>query len=78
MTAHDGFTLQDLVSYEQKHNLANGEENRDGADDNHTWNSGVEGPSDDPEHHRVARTPKRNFWCSLMLAQGMPMISRRR
>ena len=47
VTAHDGFTLQDLVSYEQKHNEANGEENRDGADDNHTWNCGAEGPTDD-------------------------------
>src|SRR5690606_9608155 len=49
VTAHDGFTLHDLVSYNQKHNDANGEQNRDGADDNHSWNCGAEGPTDDPE-----------------------------
>ena len=61
VTAHDGFTLQDLVSYEQKHNEANGEDNRDGADDNHTWNCGVEGPTDDAGHHRAARAAKAQF-----------------
>ena len=61
VTAHDGFTLQDLVSYEQKHNEANGEDNRDGADDNHTWNCGAEGPTDDAGHHRVARAAKAQF-----------------
>ena len=61
VTAHDGFTLQDLVSYEQKHNEANGEENRDGADDNHTWNCGVEGPTEDAGHHRAARAAKAQF-----------------
>ncbi len=75
VTAHDGFTLQDLVSYEQKHNEANGEDNRDGADDNHTWNCGVEGPTDEPAIIEVRERQKRNFWCALMLAQGIPMIS---
>ncbi len=75
VTAHDGFTLQDLVSYEQKHNEANGEDNRDGADDNHTWNCGVEGPTDDPEIIELRERQKRNLWCALMLAQGAPMIS---
>ena len=75
VTAHDGFTLHDLVSYEQKHNEANGEENRDGADDNHTWNCGVEGPTDDLEVIELRERQKRNLWCALMLAQGAPMIS---
>jgi glycogen operon protein len=75
VTAHDGFTLQDLVSYEQKHNEANGENNRDGADDNHTWNCGVEGPTDDPDIVELRERQKRNLWCALMLAQGAPMIS---
>jgi isoamylase len=75
VTAHDGFTLEDLVSYEQKHNAANGEDNRDGADDNHTWNCGVEGPSDDPQIIELRERQKRNLWCALMLAQGVPMIS---
>ncbi len=75
VTAHDGFTLQDLVSYEQKHNAANGEDNRDGADDNHTWNCGVEGPTDDPEIVELRERQKRNLWCALMFAQGVPMIS---
>jgi glycogen operon protein len=75
VTAHDGFTLQDLVSYEQKHNEANGEDNRDGADDNHTWNCGVEGPTDDPGIIALRERQKRNFWCALLLAQGSPMIS---
>ncbi len=75
VTAHDGFTLQDLVSYEQKHNEANGEENRDGADDNHSWNCGVEGPTDDPGIIELRERQKRNFWCALMFAQGSPMIS---
>jgi len=75
VTAHDGFTLQDLVSYEQKHNEANGEDNRDGADDNHTWNCGVEGPTDDVGIIELRERQKRNLWCALMLAQGQPMIS---
>ncbi len=75
VTAHDGFTLHDLVSYEQKHNQANGEDNRDGADDNHTWNCGVEGPTDDAGIVELRERQKRNLWCALMLAQGVPMIS---
>jgi len=75
VTAHDGFTLQDLVSYEQKHNVANGEENRDGADDNHAWNCGVEGATDDPNIVELRERQKRNLWCALMFAQGNPMIS---
>jgi glycogen operon protein len=75
VTAHDGFTLQDLVSYEQKHNEANGEDNRDGADDNHAWNCGVEGLTDDPAIVELRERQKRNLWCALMLAQGVPMIS---
>jgi isoamylase len=75
VTAHDGFTLHDLVSYEQKHNEANGEGNRDGADDNHTWNCGVEGPTDDPDITELRERQKRNLWCALMFAQGAPMIS---
>ena len=75
VTAHDGFTLQDLVSYEQKHNEANGEDNQDGADDNHTWNCGVEGPTDDAAIIELRERQKRNLWCALMFAQGSPMIS---
>ena len=75
VTAHDGFTLQDLVSYEQKHNAANGEDNRDGADDNASWNCGAEGPSEDAEIIELRERQKRNFWCALVFAQGSPMIS---
>jgi isoamylase len=75
VTAHDGFTLQDLVSYEHKHNEANGEDNRDGTDDNHSWNCGAEGPTDDPGIIELRERQKRNFWCALILAQGSPMIS---
>ena len=75
VTAHDGYTLADLVSYEQKHNEANGEENRDGADDNHTWNCGAEGPTQDAAIIQLRERQKRNLWCALMLAQGTPMIS---
>jgi len=75
VTAHDGFTLQDLVSYEQKHNAANGEDNRDGSDDNSSWNCGAEGPTDDAQINELRERQKRNFWCSLMFAQGSPMIS---
>ena len=75
VTAHDGFTLHDLVSYEHKHNEANGEDNRDGTDDNSSWNGGVEGPTDDPGIAELRERQKRNFWCSLMFAQGSPMIS---
>jgi isoamylase len=75
VTAHDGFTLEDLVSYENKHNDANGEENRDGSDDNSSWNGGVEGPTEDAGIIELRERQKRNFWCSLMFAQGSPMIS---
>jgi glycogen operon protein len=75
VTAHDGFTLQDLVSYEHKHNEANGEENRDGADDNHTWNCGAEGPTEDKAIIELRERQKRNLWCALVFTQGSPMIS---
>ena len=75
VTAHDGFTLHDLVSFEQKHNEANGEENRDGADDNASWNCGAEGATEDPGILELRGRQMRNFWCSLMFAQGSPMIS---
>jgi isoamylase len=75
VTAHDGFTLRDLVSYEQKHNEANGEENRDGADANSAWNCGAEGPTEDAGILELRERQMRNFWCSLMFAQGTPMIS---
>jgi len=75
VTAHDGFTLQDLVSYDEKHNAANGEDNRDGTDDNASWNCGVEGPTDNELIIELRERQKRNFWCSLMFAQGCPMIS---
>jgi glycogen operon protein len=75
VTAHDGFTLQDLVTYDEKHNEANGEDNRDGADDNNTWNCGAEGATEDPDIIELRERQKRNFWCALMFAQGSPMIS---
>src|SRR5438034_6420432 len=74
VTAHDGFTLQDLVSYDQKHNEANGEDNRDGADDNNSWNCGAEGPTDDPNVQALRARQRRNFIATLMLAQGVPML----
>ncbi len=74
VTAHDGFTLHDLVSYDSKHNEANGEDNRDGSNDNHSWNHGVEGPSEDPEIHKLRDRQKRNFLTTLLLSQGVPMI----
>ncbi len=74
VVAHDGFTLHDLVSYEEKHNEANGEENRDGANDNQSYNFGVEGPTDDPEVNRQREKQKRNFLATLLLSQGVPMI----
>jgi isoamylase len=74
VTAHDGFTLRDLVSYNDKHNQANGEDNKDGTDDNRSWNSGVEGPSDDPGVHAIRSRQERNFMSTLMLSQGVPMI----
>ncbi len=74
VTAHDGFTLQDLVSYNQKHNEANGEENRDGTDNNRSWNCGAEGPTDDPAINALRAQQKRNFLVTLLLSQGVPML----
>jgi glycogen operon protein len=74
ITVHDGFTLADLVSYEQKHNKANGEDNRDGSDDNQSTNCGFEGPTDDPNILQMRRQLRRNHLASLLLAQGVPLI----
>ncbi|WP_309116908.1 glycogen debranching protein GlgX [Saccharothrix sp.] len=74
VTAHDGFTLTDLVSYNRKHNDANGEDGRDGADDNRSWNCGVEGPTDDPEVLNLRGRQRRNLLATLLLSQGVPMI----
>ena len=74
ITAHDGFTLNDLVSYNNKHNEANGEGNRDGVDDNMSWNCGVEGPTDDPAINALREQQIRNFATLLMLSQGVPMF----
>ncbi|HET6874028.1 MAG TPA: glycogen debranching protein GlgX [Acidimicrobiales bacterium] len=74
ITAHDGFTLADLVSYNGKHNEANGEDNRDGSDDNRSWNCGVEGPTDDAEVLARRARQQRNFLVTLMLSQGVPML----
>jgi isoamylase len=74
VTAHDGFTLNDLVSYDQKHNEANGEENRDGTDDNFSWNCGVEGPTDDPAINELRERQKRNMLVTTLLSQGVPML----
>ncbi len=74
VTAHDGFTLRDLVSYNEKHNEANGEGNKDGANDNHSWNHGVEGETDDERISAVREREKRNFLTTLMVSQGVPMI----
>ncbi len=74
ITAHDGFTLADVVSYNDKHNETNGEGNRDGHSDNRSWNSGVEGPTDDPEVLTIRRRRQRSMLATLMLAQGVPMV----
>jgi glycogen operon protein len=74
VTAHDGFTLNDLVSYNEKHNEANGEDNRDGTDDNRSWNCGAEGPTDDPEVNALRERQMRNFLTTLFLSQGVPMM----
>jgi isoamylase len=74
ITAHDGFTLRDLVSYNEKHNEANGESNQDGTDDNRSWNCGVEGPTDDPVVNALRARQQRNFLTTLFLAQGVPML----
>ncbi|MFN7927967.1 MAG: glycogen debranching protein GlgX [Blastocatellia bacterium] len=74
ITAHDGFTLADLVSYNEKHNEANGEENRDGHDDNLSWNCGVEGPTDNPAIQTLRARQCRNFLATMLLSQGVPML----
>ena len=74
VTCHDGFTLNDLVSYDGKHNEANGEDNRDGADDNRSWNCGVEGPTDDPIVETLRNRQVKNFLTVTLLSIGMPMI----
>ncbi|MFI1598019.1 glycogen debranching protein GlgX [Streptomyces venezuelae] len=74
VTAHDGFTLRDLVSYERKHNEANGEGNRDGSDDNRAWNCGAEGESDDPDITALRRRQLRNLMTTLLLSTGVPML----
>lgn len=74
VTAHDGFTLQDLVSYNEKHNEANKEDNKDGEDHNRSWNCGVEGPTEDHDVHTLRIRQKRNFLTTLFLSQGIPML----
>ncbi|WP_345816387.1 glycogen debranching protein GlgX [Paraburkholderia sp. PREW-6R] len=74
IAAHDGFTLNDLVSYNDKHNDANGEDNKDGHSDNKSWNMGVEGPTDDPDIRAQRERQKRNLLATLLLSQGTPMI----
>jgi glycogen operon protein len=74
VTAHDGFTLRDTVSYNDKHNEANGEDNKDGANDNQSWNCGAEGETDDPEINALRARQQRNFLATLLLGQGTPMI----
>jgi isoamylase len=75
VTAHDGFTLLDLVSYNEKHNDANGEDNNDGESNNQSWNCGIEGPTDDPEVNALRARQQRNFLATTLLSQGVPMIS---
>ena len=75
ITAHDGFTLCDLVSYNDKHNEANGDNNSDGTDHNDSWNMGAEGPTDDPEINHLRERQMRNFLTTLMLSQGVPMLA---
>lgn len=74
VTAHDGFTLRDLVSYNEKHNEANGEDNRDGSDHNRSWNCGVEGPTDDPTILALRLQQSKNFLATLLLSEGVPML----
>jgi isoamylase len=75
VTCHDGFTLRDLVSYNEKHNQANGESNRDGENNNNSWNCGVEGPTDDREINALRSRQQRNFLATTLLSEGVPMIS---
>jgi isoamylase len=74
ITCHDGFILQDLVSYNEKHNDANGEENRDGSNNNDSWNCGAEGPTDDKKINKLREQQKRNFIATLLFSQGVPMV----
>ena len=74
VTAHDGFTLRDLVSYNEKHNEANGEDNKDGTTDNRSWNCGAEGPTDDAAVNELRARQQRNFLTTLLLSQGVPML----
>jgi glycogen operon protein len=74
VTCHDGFTLTDLVSYDGKHNEANGEDSRDGTDDNRSWNCGAEGPTSDPAVNALRGRQQRNFLTTLLLSQGIPML----
>lgn len=74
VTAHDGFTLNDLVSYNEKHNEANGEDNKDGSSDNRSWNSGAEGPTDDPAINELRARQMRNILATLLFSQGTPML----
>jgi isoamylase len=74
VTAHDGFTMRDLVSYNEKHNEANGEGNNDGESHNRSWNCGVEGPTDDPAVQALRARQQRNFLVTLLLSQGVPMV----
>jgi glycogen operon protein len=74
VTAHDGFTLADLVSYNEKHNEANGEDNRDGESHNRSWNCGVEGPTEDPAVLELRRRQRRNLLATMLLSQGVPML----
>jgi isoamylase len=75
VTCHDGFTLNDLVSYDHKHNEANGEENRDGSDDNRSWNCGIEGPTDDPDVEKLRNRQVKNFLAATLMSIGIPMIT---
>src|SRR6266568_1658680 len=74
VTAHDGFTLNDLVSYNAKHNEDNGEDGKDGADDNRSWNCGAEGPTDDPVINALRARQRRNLLATMLLSQGVPML----
>src|SRR5690606_26904855 len=74
ITAHDGFTLHDLVSYDHKHNEANGEDGKDGSDHNVSWNHGAEGPTDDPAINALRQRQMRNMLATLLLSQGTPML----
>jgi glycogen operon protein len=75
ITSHDGYTLADLVSYQDTHNEANGENNQDGEKNNQSWNCGAEGPTDDPEINKLRRRQQRNFLTTLFLSQGVPMLA---